>query len=134
MTFSEYQEAANKTAIYKHEIANMMVGVSAGIHTAEALDNLYKIQRTLQLCYAVLGLGEVGEVQGKIKKIIRDAAGNITEETRMKVAQELGDVLWYVAQVCDELNISMGMVAETNVAKLKSRAERGVIKGSGDER
>jgi len=46
----------------------------------------------------------------------------------------LGDVLWYLAQVCTEINLSLDEVAEANIAKLLDRLERGVIKGDGDNR
>jgi NTP pyrophosphatase (non-canonical NTP hydrolase) len=85
--------------------------------------------------YPVLGLAnEAGEVAGKIKKVFRDKGGEINEETRAALASELGDVLWYLAQVCTELDISLDDVAESNLAKLLDRQARGKIKGDGDTR
>ncbi len=85
--------------------------------------------------YPVLGLAnEAGEVAGKIKKIFRDKGGEIGAETREALASELGDVLWYIAQVCTELDISLDDVAESNLAKLLDRQSRGKIKGDGDNR
>jgi NTP pyrophosphatase (non-canonical NTP hydrolase) len=85
--------------------------------------------------YPVLGLtNEAGEVAGKVKKIFRDKDGRIGEAERAALKAELGDVLWYLAQVCTELDLSLEEVAETNLAKLFDRQERGVIQGDGDNR
>jgi NTP pyrophosphatase (non-canonical NTP hydrolase) len=77
---------------------------------------------------------EAGEVAGKIKKIFRDKDGVIGEAEREALQSELGDVLWYLAQVCTELEISLDEVAEANIEKLYSRLERGKIGGDGDNR
>jgi NTP pyrophosphatase (non-canonical NTP hydrolase) len=85
--------------------------------------------------YPALGLvNEAGEVAGKIKKVFRDKGGEISEETRDALKAELGDVLWYVAQVATELELSLDEIAEYNLAKLYDRLERGKIKGEGDHR
>ena len=80
--------------------------------------------------YLSLGLAsEAGEVAGKVKKRIRDNSPYIAE-----TADELGDVLWYVARLADELGYSLDSIATENIEKLTSRAQRGVLKGSGDAR
>ena len=85
--------------------------------------------------YPTLGLAnEAGEVAGKIKKIFRDKSGVINGEDREALKGELGDVLWYLAQVCTELDLSLDEVAEHNIEKLYSRLERGKIGGDGDNR
>lgn len=85
--------------------------------------------------YPTLGLvNEAGEVAGKIKKVFRDKGGEISAETRAALKSELGDVLWYVAQVCTELDLSLDDVAEANLAKLFDRQARGQIRGDGDNR
>ena len=85
--------------------------------------------------YPTLGLAnEAGEVAGKLKKVFRDKGGEISPETREALASELGDVLWYLAQVCTELEISLEGVAEANLAKLLDRQARGKIRGDGDNR
>lgn len=85
--------------------------------------------------YPTLGLvNEAGEVAGKIKKVFRDKDGQINEETRAALKAELGDVLWYLAQVATELDLSLGDIAEANIAKLMDRLERGKITGDGDNR
>jgi NTP pyrophosphatase (non-canonical NTP hydrolase) len=85
--------------------------------------------------YPTLGLvNEAGEVAGKIKKVFRDKGGEISEETRQALKAELGDVLWYIAQVATELDLSLDEIAEYNIAKLYDRLERGKIKGDGDNR
>jgi NTP pyrophosphatase (non-canonical NTP hydrolase) len=85
--------------------------------------------------YPTLGLtNEAGEVAGKIKKIFRDKGGVIGESEREALKGELGDVLWYLAQVCTELDLSLDDVAAHNLEKLFSRLERGKIGGDGDNR
>jgi NTP pyrophosphatase (non-canonical NTP hydrolase) len=107
--FDLYQDAAESTALYP-----------------DKGDNIY---------YPALGLaGEAGEVCEKIKKIMRDQNGHFTEDNVEEISKELGDVLWYVAMVAVEFNIALSSVAEDNLAKLLDRQERGVLKGSGDNR
>jgi NTP pyrophosphatase (non-canonical NTP hydrolase) len=87
------------------------------------------------IAYPTLGLvNEAGEFAGKIKKIFRDKNGIISEMDRQALKGELGDVLWYLTQLCTELNLTLEEVAEHNLQKLFSRLERGTISGSGDER
>ena len=84
----------------------------------------------LAIPYVTLGLmGEAGEVAEKVKKIIRDNNGEISEEQRLNLGKEIGDVLWYVAALCDELNLDFNQVAQDNIDKLQSRKERGVLGG-----
>ncbi|MBM3181638.1 MAG: nucleotide pyrophosphohydrolase [Chloroflexi bacterium] len=85
--------------------------------------------------YPTLGLvNEAGEVAGKIKKVFRDKDGQISPETREALKAELGDVLWYLAQTCTELDISLDEAAESNITKLLDRQTRGKIQGDGDNR
>ncbi|MDD4625094.1 MAG: nucleoside triphosphate pyrophosphohydrolase family protein [Candidatus Paceibacterota bacterium] len=109
MEFNQYQEEARKTAIYPGQGSNYI--------------------------YPVLGLvGEAGEVAEKVKKIIRDSNGDISEEKKADIEKELGDVLWYLANFAEELGIRLEDIAEKNIEKLKSRQERGKLHGSGDNR
>jgi NTP pyrophosphatase (non-canonical NTP hydrolase) len=91
--------------------------------------------REAWLAYPALGLaGEAGEVAEHAKKAIRDDGGSVTEERRAAIAKELGDVLWYVAQIASELGLELEDIAQGNLDKLLSRQRRGVLSGSGDER
>lgn len=112
LSFSDYQLATESTAIYPE----------AGTGSVMAL------------AYVGLGLGETGEVQGKLKKILRDSGGVISDDTRRELAKEIGDVLWYAARLADELDLSLEVIAQNNLDKLLSRKERGVLTGSGDNR
>ena len=68
------------------------------------------------IVYPTLGLvNEAGEVAGKIKKIFRDKEGVIAEDDRAALKDELGDVLWYLTQICTELELSLEEVAEQNI-------------------
>jgi len=87
------------------------------------------------IVYPTLGLAnEAGEVAGKIKKIFRDKGGVIGDDDREALKHELGDVLWYLTQICTELNLTLEEVAAANLEKLFSRQARGQIGGEGDAR
>lgn len=122
MTFSEYQEKAATTAIYLNKVK------------AQYPDLSPELIKILGISYASLGIGESGEVQGKVKKIIRDAGGNITDEVKKEIGKECGDILWYISAMCGELGISLDDVAQQNIDKLFSRKDRGVLEGNGDNR
>lgn len=130
MKFSDYQDGIQNTLVYRERIADIMEGLGLS-EDHPAFDG---VTRLLGVSYAALGLGEVGEVQGKIKKVIRDSGGEITREVREKISGELGDTLWYLAAVADEFELDLGAIAEANLAKLADRKARGVISGSGDDR
>lgn len=108
MNFADYQTQASKTAIYDDADA---------------------------IIYPALGLlSEAGEVAGKVKKVLRDDKGMFLPEKREAIADEVGDVLWYIASLCTDLGIGMEVIAQRNLDKLNSRLARGVIGGSGDNR
>ena len=85
--------------------------------------------------YPTLGLvGEAGEVAEKVKKVIRDKNGIFDDESKLGIKKELGDVLWYLSNLCDEFGFDLEEVAIQNLQKLKLRAAKGRISGSGDDR
>ncbi len=91
--------------------------------------------RAAALIYPTLGLaGEAGEVADHIKKVVRDDDWQVSEERLEALTKELGDVLWYVAQVASELGLDLDEIARVNLEKLRSRQLRGVLAGSGDDR
>lgn len=88
-----------------------------------------------KVLYPTLGLcGESGEVADKVKKVIRDNNGEIDEQKRQDIGLELGDVLWYVAALADDLGYTLDDIANMNIKKLTSRKERNMLSGSGDHR
>ena len=87
------------------------------------------------LAYYTLGLcDESGEVAGKIKKLYRDYKGELTEEYKKEIAKELGDVAWYLTQLCTKLGLTLEEVAQMNIEKLRNRMDKGKITGNGDNR
>lgn len=108
MEFSDYQNLTSDTAIYPIDIAYP---------------------------YLALGLaGEAGEVANKIKKALRDNNRIIDTGMASDIGKELGDVLWYIAQMCEILGLDLNTVALKNLQKLQDRKSRGVLGGSGDDR
>lgn len=108
LTFKQYSNKAQEFAIYN---------------------------RDLGVYYLILGLcGETGEVADKLKKIYRDKGGLITEEDKKSIAYELGDVLWYLTNIANELGVSIEDIAKLNLTKLYKRKENGTIHGDGDNR
>ena len=107
MEFNEYQKEAIKTAFFTGD----------------------------GLIYCTLGLsGEAGEFAEHVKKMLRDDNGILTDEKKKSLIGELGDVLWYMSVLANELDIDLEEVVQYNLEKIKSRKERGVQKGSGDFR
>lgn len=78
--------------------------------------------------------GEAGEVANKLGKIIRDKNGKMDSATRTALIYELGDVLWYVSALAQELASDTEEVAHLNQVKLEDRKARGVLGGDGDYR
>ena len=100
LSFEEYSKQASETALYPNRLKNLE--------------------------YPTLGLtGEAGEVANIVKKIQRDFGGEITSEIRLKLKDELGDVLWYISACADELNLSLDEIALFNIKKLSKRHNRG---------
>jgi NTP pyrophosphatase (non-canonical NTP hydrolase) len=85
------------------------------------------------ISYPALGLAEeAGEVAGKIKKMMRD---NIQlEDQKEKIEAEMGDVLWYLAALAHDCGLSLQVIAEKNIEKLKARQSAGTLHGEGDNR
>lgn len=109
MNFGDYQRRAGDTAVYPDVGHNII--------------------------YPTLGLaGEAGETANKVKKIIRDQHGVLTDPARAAIAEELGDILWYVARLASEIGADLDAIAEANLAKLADRKARNAIGGSGDKR
>lgn len=112
MTLDEYQARARSTAIYPEQA---------------------------RVLYPTLKLaGEAGEVAEKLGKLMRDEGlvpgGRLADGQRDALAKELGDVLWYVANLAADLGLSLEDLGRTNLEKLASRRDRGVLHGSGDDR
>ena len=89
--------------------------------------------------YPTLGLvGEAGEFADKVKKLIRDQnvfkPSEVNDELKRELKKELGDVLWYVANIATEFKFDLDDVAQTNIDKLQSRMDRGMLGGDGDNR
>lgn len=111
MTLTEYQYQSKETAVY----------IGRGEWQG--------------LAYCTLGLtGEAGEIANDVKKMNRDDRTTRKPERVERILDELGDLMWYLAQTCTELGISMQTVMEMNREKLKSRQERGVLHGDGSKR
>jgi NTP pyrophosphatase (non-canonical NTP hydrolase) len=108
MDFNSYQRVAKTTAIYP---------------------------ATHKVIYPALGLaGEAGEVANKVKKLIRDGTSSLPKDWKEQIASEIGDCLWYCANLAEDLGISLGRIAAENETKLAKRKKKGTIGGSGDTR
>ena len=103
-----YQQVAKTTAIYPREQA---------------------------IIYPTLGLtGEAGEVANKVKKIIRDGTIENHEGLIQEISSEIGDCLWYISVLADDIGVKLSDIANGNLEKLANRKKKGTIHGSGDDR
>lgn len=117
LTLDEYQKKARMTAIYPR------------------FEKWSSNMPALSLVYPALTLaGEAGEVSEKVGKLLRDKDGALEPDDKKELVKELGDVLWSVANIACELDVTLGTIGEINIEKLKSRKDRGKLKGSGDNR
>jgi NTP pyrophosphatase (non-canonical NTP hydrolase) len=122
MTANEFQIEAHKFSDYPTPII---------------YEDFHEHTRTNLLDYAYPAMAlaeEAGEVAGKYAKAIRDCNGRIDAERREAIKKELGDVLWFVAELSTQLDFTLEEVMAANIEKLTSRKARGVIKGDGDDR
>lgn len=91
--------------------------------------NIHRVEE-IHALYNTLGMvGEAGEFAEKVKKHARDGVWN-----REDAAKELGDVLWYLARIADDMGYTLEEIARLNQQKLADRKARGVMRGSGDNR
>lgn len=124
-----YQSLAERTAIYD---------VGIGQQTPLFRDEQPWL-KFLRLSYCIGNMSaEVGELSSLMAKALRD--GNVRELMRRvsdiehPMVPELGDVLWHIALASRELGLPLSTIATYNIEKLRSRQERGVLGGSGDNR
>lgn len=110
MKFDDYQRESAKTLINAEDSFKVLVRTVLGIN------------------------GEAGEVAEKLKKIMRDKDGKLSAEDKAAMADELGDILWYMARLADLTGYNLSQVAQMNLDKVMSRQARGKISGSGDKR
>ena len=110
MNLNDYQFEAAKTAIHP---TDGYIGI---------------LYASIALC------GEVGEVANKVKKIVRDFNGTVTPEMKSALKLELGDTLWYIADMATLLGTSLEEIALLNLQKLKTRKQTNKLKGEGDAR
>jgi len=124
LKFVDYQVKAHETADYPDGYISDHMDVDGA-----------PLLNRFDYIYPALGLAEeAGEVAGKFAKSVRDAKGKIDEERKTAIEKELGDVLWFIAELCTVLGVSLEEVAKMNLAKLDSRKRRSVIHGNGDDR
>lgn len=129
-TFDTYEQLTNKTAIYQKSIDDY-------VDELEIPDDNKKadLKNLLGAIYEILGItGEAGELANKMKKVLRDNYGKLTEETMKNLSDENGDVTWYNARIFKRFKSSFQKGVESNIAKLINRAMSNTIKGSGDNR
>lgn len=127
VTLDEYQKQALQFAFYPNMGENLPYA-TLGLcgETGETAEKLL-----LALLALVVSTGKVAE---KVKKRERDSGSVFTPEARLAYLKELSDVLWYIADSAMEAGSSLEEVAEIGLEKLRARAAKGTLGGSGDNR
>ena len=114
MTLDAYQTAAAGTA------TGLAVGPASTVYCGLAL------------------AGEAGEAAEIVKKAWRNDGltdgGDYTETMKLKLALELGDILWYVGAQARNIGYNLSQIALMNLEKLADRRARRVICDQGDDR
>lgn len=108
MEINDYQKSALATAIYPNDgtVSYLALAIS----------------------------GEAGELADKVKKVLRDKDGVFTEADKKALALELGDVMWYVANLSEVIGYQLSDIAQMNIEKIAGRVKRGTLHGAGDNR
>jgi NTP pyrophosphatase (non-canonical NTP hydrolase) len=122
MEANKYQDLSAATDLY-HKSAADLLGEEDVAPGAVRL-----------MLYALGCASEAGEVASLVKKIVRDENGVVNVAKYELLCKELGDVLWYVAQIASMLGVSLDEVMQKNHDKLAARMAAGTIQGSGDNR
>lgn len=123
----------NKEEVFKWDVikTNKMTEFKEFKEYNEFVKSMKVYPEKHAIIYPALGLGgEAGEIQEKIKKWLRKD----NELDKDALLSELGDPLWYIVSLADDLGYTLQDVVDRNVEKLSSRKDRGVLKGSGDNR
>lgn len=95
----------------------------------------YGERTDMAIIYPTIKLnGEAGEVAEKVGKTFRDNDGVFTDEIKIAIAKEIGDVMWYCAALADDLGYTLEQIARMNLTKLATRQAQNMIHGSGDNR
>lgn len=156
-TFDSYQEFTTETALFPQEVGvpytalglngesaevagkllanlNKTILTYDGMAVDENRDNLYHLNNLLR------SLAKTGAEVEKFKKALRKGEKKlppikpVSAEEKKELAKEIGDVLWYCAQLSRTLGYKLSDIAAMNVEKLSSRRARGVLHGNGDNR
>lgn len=156
MEFNQYQALAKTTAIYPDAVRGLYPLLGLVGETGEVVEKILasievtmdaadfdvesdtKTARIMELLKTVKEAGKELEV---LKKDIRKNGlpGVVVTiktdfEKKDGIIKELGDQMWYQAATCSDFGLNMDAVAQANYDKLKSRQERNVLDGSGDNR
>lgn len=141
LTLDEYQRLAGEFASYSGNAAGLLPeDVKKALNLAEIPEELLAyIRDVATFLYPSSKLaGEAGEIAEKLAKQVRDKKvfrfQDISPEDRGTLLKELGDELWYIAEIATKLGYTLGEVGQANLTKLTGRVERGTIHGDGDSR
>lgn len=121
MQLDAYQTLARETAVYPKESALEYLSLGLAAEAGEVADKVAKLYR-----------GDKKPAGLKPMEYLNETVeGHIARE---QLVDELGDVLWFVAQLSDLLGSDLNRVALKNLKKLNDRQKQGTLKGSGDNR
>lgn len=88
------------------------------MRTCKSSEKLVLEEKQAKLLNAAIGMtGEAGEVLDSVKKMLFHGHSFDSE----KISEEIGDVLWYVAMMCDAIDVNLSDVMEQNIDKLEKR-------------
>jgi NTP pyrophosphatase (non-canonical NTP hydrolase) len=124
-TFDLYQELTRKTAQYPMRGHNLVYpALKLAGESGELADKIGKHWRN----------ESKRTVAFEFNEIVAMGAASLTAEQKLEIIKEMGDVLWYLAALSDELDIQLSSVAEMNINKTHDRLKRGVVCSEGDNR
>lgn len=146
-SLNKYQQVATKSAFYPGQgtpIGLAYCTLKLNGESGELAEHVGKAMRDDKMIvdFGNIGgaLAQLDDAEEEIDRTLIPGYNHtiffamLTPARKELITKEVGDVLWYLSAICNELGISLAGAAMQNLSKLKDRTDRDALRGSGDER
>ena len=131
MNVNQYQKECARTECPQGEAMVRMVNMDPGDGSPRLIPNDTPYLKPVRINHAAMGIvKEGGEILAELEKWLYYGRN----PNFAKMQEELGDVLWYCAQLCNALGVNLDSVMRRNLAKLKHRYPEAYSQGGAPNR